>query len=150
MKKLSPAGLAIAAAAFVCAAQAGSFSIKPGQYETQVVPMDGGPSSSDTDCISEADAKDIVQYFKQEGSEESCKLTSSKLTGKHFSGESLCKGSDKTSGDVKVKTELTFSDTGYGGLATQTGTGTDGKPFTKKLKISAKRTGECKAAGDLM
>ncbi len=139
---------AILAGSCIGSASADTFALTPGQYETRVAPFEGkGKPDVDSDCITADDAKDIVAYFKQQGSEDSCKLTDSKLTGKHFSGTSICKGGpDKPFTTLNVKSELTFSADGYGGLLSEDGVGTDGKPFTKKLKVSAKRTGECKAS----
>lgn len=145
--KLKLIASVLIAGACVGTASADPFALKPGQYETRV---EGGDASQkpyvDSDCITADDAKDIVEYLKQQGSEDSCQLTDSKLAGKHFSGTSTCKGGgDKPFTTLNVKSELTFTDSGYGGTLLETGTGTDNKPFTKKLKISAKRLGECPA-----
>ncbi|MDB5985442.1 MAG: hypothetical protein JWR16_495 [Nevskia sp.] len=148
MKQAKLIGLVLAAGAFIGSASADPFALKPGQYETRVEATDGSHKPVvDTDCITPEDAKDIVAYFKQQGSEESCKLTDSKLEGKHFTGVSSCKGGgDKPFATLDVKSDLKFTDIGYSGTLLENGTGTDSKPFTKKLKISAKRIGECKAS----
>ena len=148
MKQAKLIGLILAAGAFVGTASADPFALKPGQYETRVESVDGKQKPDvDTDCISADDAKDIVAYFQQQGSEDSCKLSDSKLEGKHFTGESSCKGgADKPFASLSVKSDLKFTDSGYSGTLLENGVGNDNKPFTRKLKISAKRIGECKAS----
>lgn len=146
MKQAKLMSLVLAAGAFIGAASADPFALQPGQYQTRVEATDGSHKPDvDTDCITPEDAKDIVAYFKQQGSEESCKLTDSKLEGRHFTGVSSCKGgSDKPFASLDVTSDLRFTGTGYNGTLLEKGIGTDGKPFTKQLKISAKRVGDCK------
>jgi len=121
--------------------------LQPGEYETRVDPVDAADKGDlDRDCISADEARDVVAYFKAEGKEESCTLTHATVTGSQFKGESLCKGgADKKFTNMTVKTDLAFTPTGYAGTLVETGTGADGKTFTKMLKISATRKGECSA-----
>jgi hypothetical protein len=133
----------LAAGLFNGAVQAAGLSLQPGLYETQVQ-SGKGKIETDRACITPEDAKDVEQYLRSQGEQNSCKLTQVQVKARHYSGQSVCQGgADLKSADVQVKSELDFSADGYKGTVRRSSPNFDGKPLNETLKISAKRVGDC-------